>query len=90
VVDRHGVVATITVPDDDHAYVLTVLRDKERNVKTPHRWMLDDPRDAVSLYCKKGKHDVAVPLDDLREGVERYRRGESQVKIPVRFRRVRA
>lgn len=97
VVDDHGVVATVTVPDQGSAYIITGLRLRGQDteigrmgvVKSSRYWILDELTEpAVTLYCKNGKHDVVVPVDDLQEGVARYRQGESQVKIRVRFRRV--
>jgi hypothetical protein len=52
-------------------------------------WFLDDPpglqstEDEATLYCRRGRHNVTVPLKDLRDAVARYRRGESQVRVFV-------
>jgi hypothetical protein len=87
VIDRHGVVTTVIDVDEGNAYIYTRLMSKETGERVPTMWFLDDPpglqntEDEAILYCRRGKHNVTVPLEGLPDAVARYRRGESQVRV---------
>jgi hypothetical protein len=60
------------------------LEQSFRDVRRPARVFLDEIGDeAQTTYCSRGKHDVELPIADMREAASRFKGGAPTATLTV-------
>jgi hypothetical protein len=61
------------------------MRDDAKDIRRSKRVFLDEvpPIETFPVYCSKGRHQVDIPINELRQRAEAFKAGERTTTLDV-------